>query len=503
MLLAGVWVMYAAFGLIVSSLAPVLTPLSEDLGLSKSSLGAILGTWPAVFIFAAVPGGWLLDRIGLRWALFAGGMLLCLSGVLRGLATGGVTLFVAVGVFGLGGPMISNGAPKLVVSRFGETERAKATGIYLTGPVAGQIIALATANSVIRPATGGSWRSVPLVLAALTGAVCVLWLMLTARIDTTTPHRAEGRGVDRAGAVVLLRNPVMRTLLVMAVAVFFVNHGMNNWLPKIVEDGGLSAETAGYLAAASAAAGAVGALALPRLGAGRYRLAAPVGVSLCLGTRDRATGSGLGPRSDAAPDSDGIPAIRPRGALPPGAHGRARRRRTQHGCGQRSVLHGGGDRWVLGAVRGGRHRRRHRRIRRKPADARGGDHPAGLPLHGHSSTQQDCGVGPPSAYTAIPDRACAYRLIGHRLIGHRLPVCYLIGPRVRWGAAAEPTWSPVTADRARKSPPPITSGKPPEPTKRARSGHGASNRATTRQNAANHAARLSSTEALRSDYRSD
>ena len=82
-LLAGVWGMYAAFGLIVASLAPVLTPLSEDLGLSKSSLGAILGTWPAVFIFASVPAGWVLDRIGLRWALFAGGVLVCLSGVLR------------------------------------------------------------------------------------------------------------------------------------------------------------------------------------------------------------------------------------------------------------------------------------------------------------------------------------------------------------------------------------------------------------------------------------
>ena len=288
-LLAGVWGMYAAFGLIVASLAPVLTPLSEDLGLSKSSLGAILGTWPAVFIFASVPAGWVLDRIGLRWALFAGGVLVCLSGVLRALASGGVTLFVAVGVFGLGAPMISNGAPKLVVSRFSEAERAKATGIYLTGPVAGQIIALAAANSVIRPATGGSWRSVPLVLAVLTGAICVLWLMLTARIDTTTPGRAGGRtgtagaeGTARTGVAELTRNPVMRLVLLMALAVFFVNHGLNNWLPKIIEDGGLSAETAGYLTAASFAAGAAGSLTLPRLGT-RRPLAAPVVLSLCLG----------------------------------------------------------------------------------------------------------------------------------------------------------------------------------------------------------------------------
>lgn len=283
LLLAGIWAMYVAFGLVAASLAPVLTPLGEDLGLSKSRLGAILGTWPAVFIFAAVPCGRLLDRIGLRWALFAGGVLMCLSGVLRGLASGGVTLFVAVGVFGLGAPMISNGAPKLVVGWFGESERAKATGIYVTGPVVGQAVALAAANSVIVPTAGGSWRSVPLVFAAVTGAVCVLWLMLTARVDSSTPqHGPAGESTERAGAVALARNPIMRLVLAMAVAVFFVNHGLNNWLPKIIEDGGLSAENAGYLTAAAYAAGLLGPLTLPRLG-NRYPLAAPVGVSLGLG----------------------------------------------------------------------------------------------------------------------------------------------------------------------------------------------------------------------------
>jgi len=309
-LLAGVWTMYLAFGLVAASLAPVLTPLGEDLGLSKSRLGAILGTWPAVFIFAAVPCGRLLDRIGLRWALFAGGVLLCLSGVLRGVATGGLTLFLAVGIFGLGAPMISNGAPKLVVGWFGEGERAKATGIYVTGPVLGQAVALAAANSLIVPAAGGGWRSVPLVLAAVTGAICVLWLILTARIDSAAPqniaapaggitgrtgaaalardpasrlpsnsHPAASRAV---GAAALARDPVMRLVLAMAVAVFFVNHGLNNWLPKIIEDGGLSAENAGYLTAAAYAAGLAGPLTLPRLG-DRYPLAAPVGVSLGLG----------------------------------------------------------------------------------------------------------------------------------------------------------------------------------------------------------------------------
>ena len=361
-LLAGVWGMYAAFGLIVASLAPVLTPLSEDLGLSKSSLGAILGTWPAVFIFASVPAGWVLDRIGLRWALFAGGVLVCLSGVLRALASSGVTLFVAVGVFGLGAPMISNGAPKLVVSRFSEAERAKATGIYLTGPVAGQIIALAAANSVIRPAAGGSWRSVPLVLAALTGVICVLWLVLTARIDTTTPSGAGGRtgtagteGTARTGVAELARNPVMRLVLLMALAVFLRQPRAEQLAAKdhrgrrpVARDrrlphrGVLCGRSGGLTHAAPAGNPA---------SAGRPRDA------LALSGRDhRHAGAGVGLGGDTPPGPGGLPAVRPRGALPPDAHERARGGRAQHGRGQRPVLHGGRDRRILGTFRRGRHR---------------------------------------------------------------------------------------------------------------------------------------------------
>ena len=382
LLLAGVWAMYTAFGLVVASLAPVLTPVGEDLGLSKSRLGVILGTWPAVFVFAALPAGRLLDRIGLRWALFIGGVLLCLSGVLRGLATGGVSLFLAVAVFGLGGPMISNGAPKLVVSRFPERERAKATSLYLTAPVAGQIIAVAVANSVIRPLAGGSWRSVPLVLAAVTGIICVLWLMLTARLESRASNEAPGRGLGldsatRRGAADLLANPVMRLILMMAVAIFFVNHGLNNWLPKIIEDFGASPEAAGYFTAVSYAAGLIGPLVFTRLGA-RRPLAAPVVVSLCLAV----TVAMLAVVSGVA----ATPFLLLVGFLRFGLialcvltlMGAPRRGRAQHGCGQRPVLHRRGDRRLRRAVRRGRHRRRHRRLRGQPVHACRGDGAGGM-----------------------------------------------------------------------------------------------------------------------------
>ena len=308
-LLGGLWVVYFSFGLIVTSLAPLLTPVSAELGLSKSSLGAILGAWPLVFIIASLPCGWLLDRIGLRWALFLGAALMCLSGVFRAMANDGTALFAAVGVFGLGAPLVSNGAPKLVVTHFPERERPLATGLYLTGPMVGQIIALSLANSVILPLMGGNWRGVVLVLAVATGAGGVLWLALLSRYSSegeevggaagaaeeagrTKIAAEEARGTkgaeeeaaavtgeataaagalapappEKQSSMMLMRERSMQLVLLLAVAVFFVNHGLNNWMPKILEDGGVSASAAGFITAASYGAGAAGSLLLPHLG---------------------------------------------------------------------------------------------------------------------------------------------------------------------------------------------------------------------------------------------
>ncbi len=336
-LLSGVWVVYLSFGLIVASLAPLLTPIGEELGLSKSSLGAILGAWPLVFIVASLPCGWLLDRISLRWGLMLGGGLMCLSGIFRAVSYDGLTLFAAVGVFGLGAPLISSGAPKFVMTHFPEHQRPLATGLYMTGPMAGQVIALSLANSVILPLVGGNWRGVLWVIAAASGLCGVFWLTLSlvfasdtrkslrvgratgtdeppirttehdepaleadVEADTGESNSAAATGVggvggadagagetsphnaDRLTSLALIRERAMQLVLLMAISVFFVNHGLNNWLPKILEDGGLTPSGAGFIAAASYGAAAAGSFLLPYWGRDENRVWLPVISPLCL-----------------------------------------------------------------------------------------------------------------------------------------------------------------------------------------------------------------------------
>ena len=66
-------------------------------------------------------------------------------------------LIMAVMIFGLGGPIISAGAPKVVVSSFTGATRGFAMGIYMTGPAIGSIISLTMMHSILLPAFDQSW----------------------------------------------------------------------------------------------------------------------------------------------------------------------------------------------------------------------------------------------------------------------------------------------------------------------------------------------------------
>ncbi len=65
-MLGGVWLTYFCFGLIVAAMAPLVQPITEDLGLSHSAMGSVLGAWPLVYIASAIPCGAFLDRVGAR-----------------------------------------------------------------------------------------------------------------------------------------------------------------------------------------------------------------------------------------------------------------------------------------------------------------------------------------------------------------------------------------------------------------------------------------------------
>ena len=289
--LAALWLLYTGFGLVAGSIAPVVLLIEKELGITHAAMGSVMGAWQLAYIFAAIPGGMLLDRLGGRRALLIGGLMIALSALGRAFAQDYWTLLLAVALFGVGGPIVSAGAPKVVSQLFRGGDRGLAMGIYMTGPSLGGVISLTLTHSVLLPFFDRSWRTVMILWAGLSAASAITWFVvagLTGLRQQETAAQEHSQGQRQVMVELATMRPV-QILLLMGLGVFAFNHGLNNWLPELLRSQGLPLAQASYWAALPTVIGIGGSLLIPRLAtpARRFRILmvlcmAALGASLLL-----------------------------------------------------------------------------------------------------------------------------------------------------------------------------------------------------------------------------
>jgi|TARA_B110000438_G_scaffold30503_1_gene29859 cyanate permease len=286
LILAGVWLIYFSFGLTVAAMAPLVPAICSDLEISYGAMGVVLGAWPFVYILSALPCGMLLDRIGPRKALFVAAAIMALSGFLRCFSDTYLIMILAVAVFGLGGPLISIGAPKLIAFLFEGKDRGLAMGIYITGPGLGAVVALSITNSFLLPIFDYSWRSVIGAYALFTISSGCIWLLLSSNqlgrlVESTMQAASTGPIGETFRNLASIRS--VQIVLAMSVGIFFFNHGLNNWLPEIIRSKGLSFAEAGYWAAIPTTVSIISALLIPRLATSDKRVLVMGLLIVCAG----------------------------------------------------------------------------------------------------------------------------------------------------------------------------------------------------------------------------
>tara|TARA_Y100000588_G_scaffold77055_1_gene80282 strand:+ start:291 stop:1541 length:1251 start_codon:yes stop_codon:yes gene_type:complete len=297
-MLWGVWLLYFAFALAIASMAPLVYKLMADLNMHRGEMGTVLAAWQLTYIFCSVPCGGLLDRFGPRRMMFVSVLVIAASVALRGIASDYVTLLLAVMVFGLGGPLISSGAPKVVSLWFTGKERGLAMGIYFTGNATGGIVAVALTNSVFLPAVGGDWRDLMSVFALFVIAIGVVWMAISAHpasCDMEAKLSAEVKRRSRDVFLELVCDPVVRLVLLMGLFILFFNHGMNHWLPDLLRSYGMTPSEAGYWAAIPTLFGMVASLSLPRMATPDKRFSILLGLFLCAAAATLMVWSASGP----------------------------------------------------------------------------------------------------------------------------------------------------------------------------------------------------------------
>jgi len=256
------WFIYFVFGLIFSAFAPLVTPIMSQLNLTHTEVGAIAGAWQLIYIFAAYPAGIVVDRLGYKKSLLLGLLTISTSSLLRGFATDFKTLLTYTALFGLGGPMISIGLPKLIASWFTGDERGFAAGVYVSGTAVGSTMGLAFTNSLILP-LAGSWERVFIGYSIIGFFTAILWSLLgrqPPRGDLVGKTPRLGEGMED-----ILRMKSVWLVVFIGISAFLVGHGIQNWLPKILEIKGYSAVEAGFIASLLSLSRIPGSVSIPRI----------------------------------------------------------------------------------------------------------------------------------------------------------------------------------------------------------------------------------------------
>jgi MFS transporter, CP family, cyanate transporter len=142
----------------ILAMPPVIPLVHEELHMSETQVGLLVGLPLALFAIAAVPGSLLIARIGAQLAVLVGMLIAGVASGARGAAIDISTLYAAVIATGLGVAIMQPGMPTLV-REWLPGRIALGTIAYTSGMLIGATVSSATTIPYVLPALGGSWRA--------------------------------------------------------------------------------------------------------------------------------------------------------------------------------------------------------------------------------------------------------------------------------------------------------------------------------------------------------
>jgi CP family cyanate transporter-like MFS transporter len=165
------WLAGVAMRMTILAMPPVIPLVHDELHMSETQVGLLVGLPLLIFALAAVPGSLLISHIGSKFAVLLGMVIAALAGGARGLADGVATLYLAAIATGFGVAIMQPGLPTLV-REWLPARIAVGTIAYTSGMLMGAMFATVLTIPFVLPLSGGSWRldlllwAVPAILIA-------------------------------------------------------------------------------------------------------------------------------------------------------------------------------------------------------------------------------------------------------------------------------------------------------------------------------------------------
>ena len=208
----------------VLSVPPTLPALHHALALSYSAGGLLTSLPVLIMALGAIPGAYLVSRVGARQAVTYGLVLLAAGTALRGALPNAAALFIFTVILSLGIAVSQPAVPSLVQAWLPE-RIGRGIAIYTNGIFVGEVIAATiTLPFLINPL---GWQGALAVWALPVAMVLVLWLALTPSTKASPQIGAAWFPDWRSG-------PMLRIGLLMGTA-SIVYFGMNTWIPDTLD----------------------------------------------------------------------------------------------------------------------------------------------------------------------------------------------------------------------------------------------------------------------------
>ncbi|SER21209.1 MFS transporter [Natrinema salaciae] len=276
---------YTVLMFIWFSLPAYLSTIIGELDLSGTQAGVVAGAVPLTYIPIALFTGMVVDRVGPGRTLAAGVLIYGVAQTGRSFAVGFPSLLAATLLIGVGATAITFGLPKLVSVLFPPDETGFPSSIYLVGASAGTASAFAIGRPVLGPLLGG-WRALFFWSGVVAIGYGLLWFVVARRLRIDARNRAANDADEadsslsfaaiRRDLVLVLTHRELQLVVVVGTMYLLIAHGMQGWLPTLLEARGYSPDRAGRTTSLLVAANVVGVLTVPaaadRFGARRTAL---------------------------------------------------------------------------------------------------------------------------------------------------------------------------------------------------------------------------------------
>lgn len=224
LLLVLLWLVGLNLRTVILGVPPTLPNLHRALRLSYSAGGLLTALPLLIMAIGAIPGAYLVSRVGARRAVATGLALVTIGAALRGVLSNVLPLFAFTAVLAVGIAVSQPAVPSLVQAWF-PARIGRAIAIFTNGIFVGEVIAATITIPFLLGPLG--WQGALAAWALPAGLMLVAWLSFTPSTRPTSIAGSAWFPDWRSG-----RTWRIGLLMGGASLVYF---GMNTWIPDTLD----------------------------------------------------------------------------------------------------------------------------------------------------------------------------------------------------------------------------------------------------------------------------